>query len=232
MEPSMSKIMEENERLRELLQRTYTRICHLRDAQNLDTIKGLATATALQEVVDGIDDALSQQAEPECVACEDTPAPHNNPCAVCGKQTELAQAQDERQAFEAWFLSKWPANQLYRRDALPASDPHYEEYCNPHVHHAYEGWLGRAARPAQTEQRPAAYTSQAELDYLAASHLNAGAMWATPYPKENGTIPLYAAPVAQTDGVNWKAVADEQKTIIEQLQARAVAQTDKGARSE
>jgi hypothetical protein len=51
----------ENEKL---LRRTYTSICRLRDAQNLDTIKGMAIAEALQEVVNSIDDGLSQQAEP------------------------------------------------------------------------------------------------------------------------------------------------------------------------
>ena len=51
-----------------------------------------------------------------------------------------------RAEFEAWFTGKWPANQLYRRDALPESDPHYDEYVNPHVLHAYEGW--KASRAA------------------------------------------------------------------------------------
>lgn len=35
-----------------------------------------------------IDNALSQKAEPDCVACEGRPAACNNPCALCGKQAE------------------------------------------------------------------------------------------------------------------------------------------------
>lgn len=153
----------ENDRLREVLSRIANLPmyqCSTENDYRLSAAKAMAVA------------ALSQQAEPvRCPGTEDTASMDSDSAqeqytavdmATAAAQgfrdgqaaAEQATAQDERTAFEAWFLSKWPANQLYRRDALPASDQRYDEYCNPHVRHAYEGWLGRAARPAQTEQQP------------------------------------------------------------------------------
>jgi hypothetical protein len=100
----------ENEKL---LRRTYTSICRLRDAQNLDTIKGVAIAEALQEIVASIDNALSQQTEPKCCAPTEAelqmlnngdytaeelwggPAPT---CPKCAEPVEPAPAQDECEA--------------------------------------------------------------------------------------------------------------------------------------
>jgi hypothetical protein len=111
---------------------------------------------------------------------------------------EPAPAKDERADFEAWFVSKWPANQLYRRDALPASDPHYDEYCNPRVLHAYEGWLARSTRPAQTEQQPVCWASSTALAKLQNGRNNSPCVL-TDGPAEFNDTPLFAAPVAQTE---------------------------------
>jgi hypothetical protein len=109
----------ENEKLRGLLGRTYTSICHLRDVQNLDTIKGMATAEALQEVVDSIDAALSQQAEP----------------------VEPAPVQDEREAFEQWSeRNHFGVKRPFANSNNYASG--YTQFC-------WQAWQARAALAAQ-----------------------------------------------------------------------------------
>lgn len=63
-------------------------------------------------------------------------------------------AQTERQAFETWARAKWPGAPLhYIRDALPENHPHYGEYVNQCLQHAWVAWQARAAS-GQQEQQP------------------------------------------------------------------------------
>jgi hypothetical protein len=194
MEPSMSKIMEGNERLRELLQRTYTRICHLRDAQNLDTIKGLATAAALQEVVDGIDDALSQQAEPVCSVCSGDCGAANPPVMNCPQREQSAPAQDERSP-----------ERLLLRDDIEAIARNVHGECSRlpgstfqnAAHNAILYALERISRPAQAEQQPIAWMYR----YRDGTEIQTSKeRWTSKdWPSCWDETPLYAAPVAQTE---------------------------------
>ncbi|WP_447846538.1 hypothetical protein ACFZNQ_15940 [Pseudomonas aeruginosa] len=53
---------------------------------------------------------------------------------------------DERAAFEDWVRRDWPAAPLHHvRDALPANNPRYGEYCNEMIQRAWVGWQARAA---------------------------------------------------------------------------------------
>ncbi|EMN9200038.1 hypothetical protein R0M21_005616 [Pseudomonas aeruginosa] len=70
---------------------------------------------------------------------------------------------DERAAFEDWVRRDWPAAPLHHvRDALPANNPRYGEYCNEMIQRAWVGWQARAAlaQPSPTtDSRPAEWSS-------------------------------------------------------------------------
>jgi len=62
------------------------------------------------------------------------------------------------------------------------------------VRHAYEGWLGRAARPAQTEQQPV-LAVRVEDDCVEHFHPEYGGGY---FFTEGAIVEMYATPIAQT----------------------------------
>lgn len=132
--------MEENQKLRGLLGRCVIRF---RDYLNDDVDE--EDVSAIERLMQDSMSALSQQAEPFCVACEDRPAPCNDPCALCGKQEEPAPAQDERASFESHFAGK--AN-------FERNKHHPRLYLHLPTRAMWDAWQARATRPAQTAPRP------------------------------------------------------------------------------
>lgn len=68
-----------------------------------------------------------------------------------------------RDDFEAWASSNWinaDKELRYKRDALPKSDPHYNDYVNIKLQAAWEGW--QASRQALTVALP----SRSDLKYM------------------------------------------------------------------
>lgn len=167
-----------------LLRSALPHACHRRDIQNLDTPDGYAYASGLQLLIDNIDAALSQQAEPTDtytavdMATAAAQAFRDGQAAV-----EQDTAQDEREAF---------APEIYR-----ANDAKDGQYLGPVVlliEHNRAVEQARAARPAQTGQQPV------QAVHIGWDYLDDGTKVATFLVRCSGNKPpkLYAAPIAQT----------------------------------
>ncbi|MBC7198101.1 MAG: hypothetical protein H5U32_02515 [Pseudomonas balearica] len=134
--------------------------------------------------------ARRQGAEPECGNCFEGKSNMDHVCRKCGGsgKAEQAQAQDERQAFEAWMVEVEGARIRPRFDRVTAG-PFADEYRDGRIQGAWNVWQARAARPAQTEQQPVA--TWMGTDWNAQQQLIAHLCKLEP-----GTD-LYAAPIAQ-----------------------------------
>lgn len=164
--------------------------------------------------------------------------------AIC--ETERSQHANKDKALAAL------AQMVARRQVEPAPAQGELIPRNRAIAEAFrEGVEWQRNRPAQTEQQPAVPESWWQLIHDTLRNYRMGtlddgygggyplidAMTADGQPVSGGIgectyladaicNALLAAPIVQTDGVNWKAVAGEQKTVIEQLQARLIAQAE------
>lgn len=133
----------ENDRLREVLSRIANLPmyqCSTENDYRLSAAKAMAVA------------ALSQQPEPtDTYTAVDMATAAAQGFRDGQAAVEQAQAQDEREAFEAAWMAQGgtrPGN--YSTE--------YDRYACERVQGRYEGWkLGRATRPAQTEQQLAGW---------------------------------------------------------------------------
>lgn len=111
--------------------------------------------------------ARRQGAEPECGNCFEGKSNMDHVCRKCGGsgKAEQAQAQDERQAFEAWMVEVEGARIRPRFDRVTAG-PFADEYRDGRIQGAWNVWQARAARPTQTEQQPIRLPQRKNLDGL------------------------------------------------------------------
>lgn len=107
-----------------------------------------------------------------------------------------------------------------------------EDDCVEHVHPEYGGGYFftedaivemYAAPIAQTEQQTEQSILLPErIDPLKFGHMDPEQLHALGWNEALDKVARLNDPIAQTDNVNWKVVADEQKAVIEQLQAKLV----------
>ncbi len=190
----------ENEKLRGLLREVRVLLAN-------SSYKISGTAAFLSS----IDNALSQQAEPECSTCNDVGIiGHSDICPECADtwtpKAEPAPAQDEQSPEQ--MLSREQIENIARKvhgDCIRLPGATYQHAAEAAVMYTVE----RIARPAQTEQQPVAWgafhfggrrsgklythceTEEQIERYIADLH------------RSNDSItlrkgPLYAAPIAQT----------------------------------
>jgi hypothetical protein len=191
--------MSEVEKLRGLLRRVMTSACRVRDMQNLDTKKGLATAKALQVEIDNLDAALAEpQGEQQCQVCSGDCGAANPPVLNCPMR-EPAPAQDEREAFEAHLV----ANHRYQPYTL-RSLREGDSYQGVSLPLAWSAWQ---ARPAQTEQQGEPAPAQGEQiprNQAIVEAFKQGVEWQRTRPAQTEQQPAMTAELRRFGPEEWQ----------------------------